>query len=117
MLCDQKKVLGPSEPNDLYLDSIAVSLSTNSISIRRQDPNIYSDTETRALSIGVSPLWFYVLSVISIHVSWSVFAVLFIVFAALPSNAYSNLGKYEKRRLTQNLLSCIWSIQLNVKEY
>ena len=32
------------------LDSIAVSLSTNSI--RRQDPNIYSDTETRALSRG-----------------------------------------------------------------
>ena len=32
------------------LDSIAASLSTNSISIRRQDPNIYSDTETRALS-------------------------------------------------------------------
>ena len=32
------------------LDSIAVSLSTNSLSIRRQDPNIYSDTETRALS-------------------------------------------------------------------
>ena len=30
------------------VDSIAVSLSTNSI--RRQDPNIYSDTETRALS-------------------------------------------------------------------
>ena len=49
------------------VDSIAVSLSTNSetallfphqlsggcgtrLSIRRQDPNIYSDTETRALS-------------------------------------------------------------------
>ena len=32
----------------LQLDSIAVSLSTNSI--RRQDPNNYSDTETRALS-------------------------------------------------------------------
>ena len=30
------------------VDSIAVSLSTNSI--RRQDPNIYSDTDTRALS-------------------------------------------------------------------
>ena len=34
--------------NKAILDSIAVSLSTNSI--RRQDPNIYSDTETRALS-------------------------------------------------------------------
>ena len=32
----------------LQLDSIAVSLSTNSI--RRQDPNNYSDTEMRALS-------------------------------------------------------------------
>ena len=31
-----------------WLDSIAVSLSTNSI--RRQDPNNYSDTEMRALS-------------------------------------------------------------------
>ena len=30
------------------VDSIAVSLSTNSV--RRQDPNVYSDTETRALS-------------------------------------------------------------------
>jgi len=35
------------------LDSIAVSLSTNSI--RRQDPNIYSDTETRALSTSTPP--------------------------------------------------------------
>ena len=40
-LCNSKK--GCPE-----LDSIAVSLSTNSV--RRQDPNIYSDTETRALS-------------------------------------------------------------------
>ena len=42
----------------MEVDSIAVSLSTNSISIsiRRQDPNIYSDTETRALSRGlISP--------------------------------------------------------------
>ena len=35
----------------LPVDSIAVSLSTN-ISIRRQDPKTYSDTEMRALSTG-----------------------------------------------------------------
>ena len=43
----------PESPNPQPLDSIAVSLSTNSI--RRQDPNIYSDTETRALSSLPSP--------------------------------------------------------------
>ena len=40
-------------PLPLEVDSIAVSLSTNSI--RRQDPNIYSDTETRALSTWWGP--------------------------------------------------------------
>ena len=44
------KLFGASDvsphENGRNLDSIAVSLSTN----RRQDPNIYSDTETRALS-------------------------------------------------------------------
>ena len=52
------------------LDSIAVSRSTNSI--RRQDPNIFSDTETRALSRegelrsqGVaSRLLYYILSAV-----------------------------------------------------
>ena len=33
------------------------------------------------------------LCALSIRVSWSVFAVLFIVFAALPTNVYSNLGE------------------------
>ena len=30
------------------------------------------------------------------YVSWSVFAVLFIVFAVLPTNVYSNLGEIQE---------------------
>ena len=68
------------------------------------------------LNHGVSLLWFYVLSVISIHVSWSVFAVLFIVFAALPTNAYSNLGKIRENTFNAKLIE-LHTIQLSAKEY
>ena len=40
--------MGPAAVQHITLDSIAASLSTKSI--RRQDPNTYSDTEVRALS-------------------------------------------------------------------
>ena len=44
------------------VDSIAVSLSTNSI--RRQDPNTYSDTEMRALSGWVGNTFRFLLTIL-----------------------------------------------------
>ena len=88
------------------VDSIAVSLSTNSI--RRQDPNIYSDTETRALSTQVWPVWIYHFAITHENTQWREDAQMQPVWICLLSHRLSEASFEESQWRKANKMQPVW---------